>query len=627
MKLIVLFITVLLLATGPLFSQEEVDTLLVLPQVFVNETVLKPYEEGRDWERMDVSNLVVVQASDLGQLLSSSNGVFIKNYGPAGISSSSLRGGSASHTAILWNGINIQSPMLGQSDFSLLPIALTDEVLISFGGPSTAGIQGAIGGAIQMKNVFNEKAPILKINNSAGNFGAYQNSVRLQLGKKKITSVTRFYHRLSENNFPYLSLQNNLKKLEHARLTQWGIVQDSRFRLSPKSEIDIHLWQQNSQRQLPPNRLQLKSVAEQDDASFRSVIKWKKWTDKHAFLIQSAYVSDQLVYQDSITQVDSDSKANTFNVKASDHYYARFGTFNFSLNYSSIWVNSNNYDKIPVRNQYTAQAAFKKESKNQKWTGNFSLVNSLVNGAVQPLLPSFHLRGKLTPLLGIKAAISRNYRLPTFNDLYWEPGGNPDLNPEKSWNYEAGVEIKKTNKVGWNIHLNAFSRSVDDWILWLPSGAFWQPENAKKVWSRGVDAKVNLSKSFSRWKWNVNAYYGFVKSTNTQASGNSQSSIGKQLIYQPMHSGGMNFQINYKKSSIHYEHRWNGSVFTTRDNSTQLEDYAVGNFTVQRKFQTKKVKSSLSVRVNNIWDNSYEVVEFYPMPGRSFMIQLSTEIN
>ena len=64
---------------------------------------------------------------DIGELLAASTPVFVKSYGRGSLSTVSFRGTGASHTKVLWEGININSPMLGQTDFSLLPVSFFDE--------------------------------------------------------------------------------------------------------------------------------------------------------------------------------------------------------------------------------------------------------------------------------------------------------------------------------------------------------------------------------------------------------------------------------------------------------------------------------------------------------------------
>ncbi|MDV7399099.1 TonB-dependent receptor, partial [Arthrospira platensis SPKY1] len=94
-----------------------------------------------------------------------------------------------------------------------------------------------------------------------------------------------------------------------------------------------------------------------------------------------------------------------------------------------------------------------------KWQGQFHLRQELVDGAFTPIAPSLGLERPLTNWLSLKARFSRNYRLPTFNDLYWQPGGNPDLLAESGWSQEATAAARiKIRRQQWQLSLTGFNR-------------------------------------------------------------------------------------------------------------------------------------------------------------------------
>ena len=88
--------------------------------------------------------------------------------------------------------------------------------------------------------------------------------------------------------------------------------------------------------------------------------------------------------------------------------------------------------------------------------------------------------------LRLKASVGRAFRLPTFNDRFWQPGGNPALRPERAWTADAGFFIQ--GRYG-TAEVTAFLSRVRDQILWAPTRAgYWAPENARRVRTRGVEA-------------------------------------------------------------------------------------------------------------------------------------------
>jgi vitamin B12 transporter len=620
---------ILLFCASWLLAQKSVDTLIQLPQISVEDADPSLRDSGRNWIRSDTLLMQINSMNNLGELLSSSSMGFVKSYGPAGVSSTSLRGASAAQTAVLWNGVNVQNPMLGQTDLSLFPAMLADEVLISKRGPATAGIQGALGGAIQLKNKFSADGFKLNMENGTGSFGAFNNAVKVYYGNNALKGITRIYHNQVKNNFAFEDLQGNPKILDHAKVLQWGLAQDIEVNTGKVAVLEGHFWRQFSKRQLPPNKLQSKSVAEQDDDSWRNVLKWRKWSDKHAFSITGALLMDNLNYTDSLALIYSSSKSHMIDLKAAHQYYPEFGQFSFALAYQYISASTNNYDFIPNRNSWTANAVLRKKMAKEKLIVEASLSTSLIDGFFQPLLPSLQFDWQFNKKIRANVAVLRNFRFPTFNDLYWVPGGNPELSPEISWNYEAGfaldVPFEKTG-LHWQSNIQVFSRIVDDWILWQPAGVNWQPINARKVWSRGFETETSISKRYARAYWMVMARYQFVRSTNIEARIGNQEILGKQLIYQPAHLGGITFSGSFKKLSVYYAHRWTSKLFTTTDNSGTLSGYSLGDFSLSRAFEFNSGKISLTASVNNIWNKRYEVVAFYPMPGRNYALKLSTSI-
>lgn len=102
-----------------------------------------------------------------------------------------------------------------------------------------------------------------------------------------------------------------------------------------------------------------------------------------------------------------------------------------------------------------------------------------------PVIPAFFADVVLSKKGNViaKASISRNYRFPTLNDLYFLPGGNINLKKEHGFTYDGGVEFTVGRKNSYSLHGEAtwFDSYIDDWIVWLPTfKGFWSPSNIKR---------------------------------------------------------------------------------------------------------------------------------------------------
>ncbi|MCK4630414.1 MAG: Plug domain-containing protein, partial [Bacteroidales bacterium] len=146
----ILILTFLLLMQWSSFSQSLKDTLEI-QEVCVNYSSVLSMTA---YKKTHINSSIVAEYNtrNLSELLAENTHLFIKTYGQGGLATSSLRGASASHTIVTWNGVNINSPMLGQLDFSLIPASFLDEVEVFYGAGSIRDYSGALGGSINLIN-------------------------------------------------------------------------------------------------------------------------------------------------------------------------------------------------------------------------------------------------------------------------------------------------------------------------------------------------------------------------------------------------------------------------------------------------------------------------------------------
>ena len=184
----------------------------------------KENSESTGYKKSSIDTTILKYSShnSLADLLSQYSGVFIKSYGMGGSATPSFRGTGAGHTQLTWNDININHPMLGQSDLSLIPAGLIDDIQIYYGGASMPLNSGGIGGIINLETrpVW-KKETLISINPGIGSFGQYTGLVKVRSGNAKFQTVTKAFFQSSENDFPYLNtgIRMNLsgKKEQTAR--------------------------------------------------------------------------------------------------------------------------------------------------------------------------------------------------------------------------------------------------------------------------------------------------------------------------------------------------------------------------------------------------------------------------
>ncbi len=130
----------------------------------------------------------------LAQVLSQNSTVFIKSYGRATLSTASFRGTSPSHTQVTWNGMKLNSPMLGMVDFSTIPSFFIDKAELYHGPGSVIVSSGGLGGAIALST---QTVPTeglhLHFIQGIGSFRTFDDFLQVSFGKNRWKTSTRFY--------------------------------------------------------------------------------------------------------------------------------------------------------------------------------------------------------------------------------------------------------------------------------------------------------------------------------------------------------------------------------------------------------------------------------------------------
>jgi iron complex outermembrane receptor protein len=227
---------------------------------------------------------------------------------------------------------------------------------------------------------------------------------------------------------------------------------------------------------------------------------------------------------------------------------------------------------------------------------------------------------KLAKWLWAKASVARVYRVPTFNDLYWIPGANPDLVAENGFTEDAGLRffISKSSKYSFSFEPVFFNRNIENWIIWLPTAGYWTPQNIMKVWSRGLEVTTGFTCSIRKAKVSASLLANYVLSTNEQSKTANDASIGKQLIYVPKIKLNGKISAEYAGFTLTYRHDYTGVRHTTTDNSDFLPGFGTASIRLSKRLTIKSWELSAFIIVENLYNEDYQVILSRPMPLRSY---------
>lgn len=213
------------------------DTTILAPVEIYGVQLLK-YSVGSKVQELATRN----SAETLTDRLNAESSMYFKNYGNQQLSTISFRGTTASQTAVLWNGVNVNSPTLGLTDFSTIPVFLFDEVAVHFGASSALVGTDAIGGSIALKS----SAPMFarELNTTllqqAGSFGRLASGIKFRVSTDRWFFSTRLVYTKIENNFPYTSPAVGYRRTqENAAVKNTGFSKQLAYKINESQQLTL----------------------------------------------------------------------------------------------------------------------------------------------------------------------------------------------------------------------------------------------------------------------------------------------------------------------------------------------------------------------------------------------------
>ncbi len=614
MKQIILFLVLLLCCSG-VWSQTVLDTKKKLDEVVLSDVKLKQLAKGYKITVLGDSILRVNKPS-LTDVLRFNSNIYFKENGYGMVSSPSFRGTNASQTAVIWNGININSQFNGQVDFNTVSTSNYDNISIRSGGGSVQYGSGAIGGTVHLSNDLDFESHFDNgVRIAFGSFGTYTLGYKASLGNDKWSASIGMAYAASEND--YALLGTNLTN-------ENGAFNNSDFSLNLGyiiSESDIvKLYHQNfsGDREFSSTLL-APSLSKYENQDYRSMLDWTHIGQQFTSSLKAVHLQERFKYfENKLFESFSKGKANTFLVK---YNYKRLFSKHLTLNViadASHTKGSGTNLSSPKRNAFSVTAILN-HRPSRAFQYNLNVRQDMISDFNSPLVFSGDASYQVSERYILKVNASKNFRVPTFNDMYWSPGGNLELTPEHSFQVDLGHEFSYNTM---KLNLNTYYINTSDLIQWQPDNitANWTPINISRALQYGLEAEFELSKRINTHHFNVNGNYSYTMSKDADTD--------KELIYVPNHKMNASVAYNYGNLSLIYQHMYTGEVFITDDNLTgrlfSLESYDIANITLSYKvLQTPKQALDVLLSINNVYNEIYQNVAARPMPNRNFNIQFN----
>lgn len=600
--------------------------------------------------------------SDLTEALHRIPGLQIRDYGGTGSQKTvSARGLGAQHTGVMYDGVSLSDLQSGKIDLSRYSIDKLSSISFNMGDADnifqsarmSASASTLIINTLLDPHLYNKKSN-LNVGFTVGSFQTYSPSFYFSKsnGNNLAGSFSvDFLHAL--NNFPFTLYNGDLHTRENRKNSlinqsqaEIGLV----WKATDRHKFRFKFYYYDNYKQLPgpviyyaaPSNQRLKernffgqlsySGKISESFSVNGIAKYNwgstfyKDTDGRYpggeladyYIQNEEYLSATLLYRSPIG----------ISASYAADYFHNFLTDNKSIN------------SRPKRDSFLQCFALRYELGRFKMSARalWSIVTDKSQkgeiGNSDKLSPSASLSLRLLNEGNFYARMSYKniFRMPTFNELYFDHYGSINLKPEITDQYNFGLTYSMSHKLifeSLELTIDGFLNNITNKIIAVPYNMFlWTMTNMGKARSFGIDATLNTSVNIStRHQLSICGNYSYNRAASR--SNRDSSDWNKQLPYIPLNSGAwsicwlnpwVNFVINGNGSSARYSTASNLA-------ETKIGGYMTLGLSFYRNFVFKSSSWQVKLDIINLLDHQYEIVRRYPMPGRSVKLSLNYKLN
>ncbi len=612
MRYIFFFLSVLHCSCG---IMAQTDSPEILPEVILSDVKLRDHSVGITVQKI-TDSIRSQSRTSLTDVLRSNTGIYFRENGPGGVSSASFRGTNAAQTAVVWNGININSQLNGQTDFNTISSQNYDQLDVRSGGGSIIYGSGAIGGSIHLNNeiTFKEKQETI-VAAGYGSFDTQTAFVKTLFSSQKWYIDAAVDFQQSENDFDYLETDG--LKNENGAYENSNINLNAGYLIS-KNTSRTHIFKLHHNSYLSDRNFSGTLTAPSNDAykdqNARTLAVWENLSTRNEGRLRLAHIFEQFRYYPNNTNNQS-SLGKAIRYLANYENVFKFDRTKQLTVIGEATTISASGDAITSANRTIGSlVALWKHQATSSITYELQARQEFVKDYESPFLLGIGVDYAFAKAYKFTLNASQNYRIPTFNDLYWLGAGargNQDLKPETSNQVDLGIGVEKKN---FTMQLRGFYINASDLIKWQPQATgIWSPMNIASSENYGAEYSIIAQRELGDHYMQFNTNYTYTIANDV--------TLNKRLIYVPEHKVVTSIAHNYKRLSSYIQGRFVDSVFTTTDNTDQVAQYVVANAGLTYKLLKGKSTMLLSVRVNNMFNSNYQTVAFRPNPGRNFFIQ------
>ena len=605
----------------------------------------------------------------LYEVLNRFSGVNVKDYGGVGgLKTVSVRNMGAAHTSIVYDGVVISDAQNGQVDISRfnlddisavsMSIGVEDDVFCSARHLTSAGV-------LRLETLwpsFSQGSTEVNARMTFGSFNTYNPYVALrQRINHKYSLRAVLSGAFSDGNYPYL-LKNGKVTTHETRVNsdiescgaEADFYADWEDGGRLKAKVNAHV----SERGLPGSVTLYTSNAYERlwDRSFISNVMYDRvFNDRWSFHTDAGFSNSYNRHLDTdpaypqahdsrYSQNEASIAARVMFIPASawkvvlaEDAYCNTLSSNipecpFPVRLSNVSALSAQYEGASLKVTASVVSTYMTESFRPG--SSFGYPSHWTDASSDAILVD---RFRLSPAVGLswnvfkglflRASYKDGFRMPTFNDLYYARVGNRNLRPEIARQTNVGLTFSGTYDWGCcDLTADGYYNFIKDKIVAVPTMFIWKMRNVGEVAMYGADVTASVRWHLAKWMTlHLSGNYSLQYALDVTDP--ESKSYMHQIPYTPRHCGGGNATLELPWVNLTYKVNAMGCRYVLNQNipANEIPAYADYGLSLSRAFDFGRkhgYRIYVGLEALNLSDVNYEVIRYYPMPGRSFRLTM-----
>ncbi len=614
----------------------------------IDEVVVRAMREVTPHQTISYGQIQNLPSSNVADALKYMAGVQIKDYGGLGGQKTvNVRSLGSQHVGVYLDGVRITNVQNGTVDLGKYSLTTLESVSL-FNANKTellmTASEYASASTVYLKT-HRPDSTSLQASYQLGSFGTHKVAATYSFRHWGFIDAA-FTH--SEGNYPFryhTEYEDTTGTRRNGDITMFRVEGCAFYK-----GMEWHTYYFNSRRGLPGGIVRRLSdtytdVGREWDRNFFSQLSYRTQlplTGKHSLGMRAIvkYANDFLHYRSdypeniSVHANNQYRQQDLYGALALAYQWHDFGvSASGDLRWSDLTCDVKNFHYVYRMDSKTSLSAFwQHRGLKASVSGLYTSVSDHTQGKIKPLrrmtwnaLTSYTLGGWM-----MRAFYKTVFRAPTLNDLYYTLVGNRNLKPEYTKQLDVGVTYTlgtpaavgdadgaTQRKPYFSVQADWYYNRVEDRIVCLPlKGSYqWTMLNYGYTRCMGVDVSVN-----GHWR-----YHSLLLTATWQDDRNrtdpKEKAYNDRIAYSPEWSLTAVYTLLYKGWTASLSHMFVDKRYWTTENAIDdpLSAYNCTDLKIGYRFLRHY---TVEVECQDLFDERYEMIQRWPMPGRRFAVTL-----